>query len=108
MTDRPAFEIDLSRSVKGVSCVTARGEIDLAAERAFEEVIRSALQAASADALVLDLRAVTFMDSSGLRCVLVAQREAKAAGLGFRLRIADGAVERLLKAAGVWDWLQYE
>ena len=45
------------------------GEVDLAAAEAVEERIRTTL-ADEPDVLVLDLRAVEFLDSSGLRVVL--------------------------------------
>jgi anti-sigma B factor antagonist len=61
------------------------GELDLAGAAALEQ---TRLEAESADALVLDLRGVGFMDSSGLRLIaLTAQR---AQELGRRLALVPG------------------
>ena len=59
------------------------GEVDLAAAEAVEERIRTAL-ADEPDVLVLDLREVDFLDSSGLRVVLsLDQRPARPRARGW-------------------------
>ena len=51
--------------------VRAIGELDVASASDFEEELRRAL-ATDASAMVVDLARVTFMDSTGLRALLVA------------------------------------
>jgi anti-anti-sigma factor len=67
--------------------IALSGELDLAGAAALEQEL-TRLEAESADALVLDLRGVGFMDSSGLRLIaLTAQR---AQELGRRLALVPG------------------
>jgi len=75
------------------------GEVDLAAAEAVEERIRTTLTE-EPDVLVLDLRAVDFLDSSGLRVVLSldkAQRDRNA-----RLVVVRGGrrVARVIELTG--------
>ena len=66
-----------------VAVVTLRGELDLAGAAALEQEL-ARLDAAEPDAIVLDLRDVDFMDSSGLRVVAVAARARRSAAAGWR------------------------
>ena len=86
---------------QGVRAIRARGEVDLSSS----EELAHALEA-DRDGLpvLLDLSQVSFMDSSGLRVVLVASRE-----LGPKLAAVvdpDSAVARLLEIAEVSDRIQ--
>ena len=56
---------------------------------------------------VLDLRDVGFIDSSGLRGLLLCRDQAAALGIEFSLAVAKGTVSRLLDVAGVQDWFTY-
>jgi anti-anti-sigma factor len=78
----------------GVRVLAAAG--DVVVETA--PVLEAALAAAAVhDDLVLDLTAVPFMDSTGLRVVLTARNDALAAGRRLILVVApDGQVEGLL------------
>jgi anti-sigma B factor antagonist len=80
--------------------VALEGEIDLAAAPAAERQIADA-EARGPGRLVIDLREVTFMDSSGLRVLLTAHRRAEEAGRGFALVKGGEAVERLLDVTGI-------
>ena len=75
------------------------GEVDLAASEAVEERIRTAL-ADEPDVLVLDLRHVDFLDSSGLRVVLSLDREQR--DRGARLVVVRGGrrVARVMELTG--------
>ena len=55
------------------------------------------------DDIVLDLRALTFIDSSGLDLLLSEHRLAQAAGHRFRLISGSGAALRLLELTGTGD-----
>lgn len=83
--------------------VAAVGEIDAANNQHLEDVLTS-LAHGDAD-VVVDLGAVTFIDSSGLRSLLTGQRSARAAGRGFRIADASDAVRRVLEITGVADVL---
>lgn len=86
---------------------TAVGELDLLTEPELVKAFSAALQHTSATTAVLDLRQVGFMDSSGLRALLLCRDNAQAKGVGFSLAVAGGAVSRLLDVAGVKDWFTY-
>jgi anti-sigma B factor antagonist len=92
------FEVDITEGRLGPVAAVS-GEVDLAAAEAVEERIRTTLSD-EPDVLVLDLRAVDFLDSSGLRVVLSldkAQRDR-----GARLVVVRGGrrVARVMELTG--------
>jgi anti-sigma B factor antagonist len=85
--------------VGDVVVVRPVGELDLATIDAVREPL-DANHADGAGPVVLDLRSVTFMDSTGLRLVVHEHRRAGAGGL--RVQVAAGsAVHRLLVLTGL-------
>ncbi len=85
--------------------VALEGEIDLALAPEAERLIAEA-EAREPGKLVIDLREVTFMDSSGLRILLTALRRAEEAGRGFALVKGGDTVNRLLEVTGLTDRLE--
>lgn len=85
-----------------------KGEIDLMAEEPLVDSVAAALSSSAASMLVLDLNAVRFMDSSGVRAVLRCQRAAKERGVAFRVAVTKGPLTKLFRLAGVTDWFDYE
>lgn len=71
------------------------GEVDLAAS---EEVVSAIQTAAASDVarIVMDMREVDFLDSSGLRALLEGHRSAADAGRSFQVAPGE-AVARLLR-----------
>jgi anti-sigma B factor antagonist len=63
------------------------GELDLAGAAALEQEL-GRLEGEAADAVVIDLRGVRFMDSSGLRLIAVSSERAQ--DLGRRLVLVPG------------------
>ena len=60
-----------------------------------------------ADRVLLDLRELEFIDSSGLRALLMARRRAETSQKPFALMAGSRALERTLQIAGVhgmFDW----
>ncbi len=90
----------------GVAVVRASGELDLATAPQLVRAISLAAEGRRPRVLV-DLAAVEFCDSAGLRALLGAAREVEArAG---RLVVAvepGGVVERLLDLAGLMEFLR--
>jgi anti-anti-sigma factor len=79
----------LETSMAGrVAVIALDGELDLAGAAALEQEL-SRLEADSPDAVVLDLRNVEFMDSSGLRVIVVASQRAQ--DRGRRLALVPGS-----------------
>jgi anti-sigma B factor antagonist len=84
----------------GTGIITAAGEIDLAGAPRLREALSDVLTA-GCTRLVMDLREVTFIDSTGLGVIIGAGK--KAAGLHGALRIVcdDKRVLRLLAITGI-------
>ena len=75
MSEPPEFQIT-SESAAGGVCVRVRGELDLDSAERLRDAAAEAF-AAGAGELTLDLRGLTFMDSSGLRMLLDVHRQAE-------------------------------
>ena len=79
------------------SVVSPRGEIDIASA----PKVHSALDAArGTEALVLDLRGVEFIDTSGLRLIFAERQSASEHGYEFAVVRGPSQVQRLLEIAG--------
>lgn len=76
------------------------GEIDLATVDQLEKDLKSCLESGSGN-LVVDLTGADFMDSSGLRCLVVADRSFRDSGRQFALVVATGPISRLIELSGV-------
>jgi anti-sigma B factor antagonist len=76
------------------------GELDLSSALTFDEEIRRA-EEREPHTLVLDLRALKFLDSTGLRLIMSAR--ARAGKRGHRFAVVQGseAVQRIFRLAGV-------
>jgi anti-anti-sigma factor len=79
--------------------VSPRGEIDLATVGVVREAVDAEQQ--PGEALVLDLREVGFMDTSGLRYVLELHERAKQEGFGLLLVRGPSAVQRVFEVSGL-------
>ena len=79
--------------------VVPHGELDLATAPALEHALDGAMGEAAR--VVLDLRELDFIDSSGLRTLLSARKRAELSGAEFSLVAGDRGLERTLEIAGV-------
>lgn len=93
------FSIDVQRA-DGVVRVVLAGELDIATHGDAEAVLRE-VQDGAVPVVVLDLRKLNFMDSTGLR--LLVQADLRAREGGHRLAIVRGpeAVHRVLEITGL-------
>lgn len=82
------------------------GELDLATAGALDEALRAWLDDPAGGELVVDLSGVTFMDSSGLRAVLVASSEATEHGRRIVVLPGDGQARRVIELAQVSAFLE--
>lgn len=98
-----ALQITTTAQAEGTR-IELTGEVDIATAPQLEQALEPLLAQETGD-LVLDLRGVTFLDSSGLRVVLVASRTATAAGRRFVVDAGDGQVLRVIRLARVEDRL---
>jgi anti-sigma B factor antagonist len=93
------FSIEVQRTDDAVQIVLA-GELDIATHGDADAALRDA-QASGVKTIVLDLRRLNFMDSTGLR--LLVQADLRARESGQRLAIVRGpdAVHRVLEITGL-------
>ena len=87
-------------SQDGTTRIALTGELDIATGPDLEQALEAQLALAATD-IVLDLRGVTFIDSSGLRVVLVAGRSAADEGRRLIVVPGDGQVLRVIQLAQV-------
>jgi anti-anti-sigma factor len=77
------------------------GELDMSSAPAVDAAVERICAAGAAEALVLDLAPLTFMDSSGLRTVLIAQSLCAESGVELRLIPGRAQVQRLFEITGL-------
>ena len=99
-----ALERQLS---SGTARIVVRGELDLSTGPRVEEEVRRA-EAEQPETLILDLREVTFFDSTGLQLVLDADVRAREEGRTLIVLPGDGEPRRILELAEVADRLRLE
>lgn len=87
--------------------VTAGGEIDSSSSPVFERHLDAVFEG-RLDELVVDLCAVTFLDSAGLCVLAAAHRRAREQGVPMRLLASSRAVVRPLQITGLWVLLGAE
>jgi anti-sigma B factor antagonist len=94
-----------SREDDGMVQLVLSGEFDLSSAAQIEDVLKE-LEERRPEVLVLDLRELTFMDSTGLRVMVSA--DARARDDSRRLAIVQGpeAVHRVFRITGLDDHLE--
>jgi anti-anti-sigma factor len=80
--------------------LSVSGELDLASSPALEEEL-TRVGGGSSEMLILDLRELEFMDSTGLSVVVKAHQRAQEDGRRFGLVKGRPQVQRLLSLTGV-------
>lgn len=82
--------------------VALRGELDLAAAPVAEAALAKAEATADgAGEIVIDLRELTFMDSTGLRLLVTADRRASAGGRALVVVRGPAEVQRVIEVTGL-------
>ena len=80
--------------------VHASGELDIASAKEFEGELTRAVRN-SVSGVVLDLRGVTFIDSTGLRALLAGAGLSSKIGRHLRILRGSAAVERAIELSGL-------
>jgi anti-anti-sigma factor len=91
--------------VPGVVVVTATGEIDSSNCLALQDLLSSLAGQAASKEVQVDLAGVTFIDSSGLRALIVGQRAITEVGGAMRVSAASDSVRRLFEITGLVERL---
>jgi anti-sigma B factor antagonist len=93
----PQLAIDL-RQLDDSAVITLSGEMDLNTEGAVARAVSKVVTTVGTTTLQLDVTTVSFIDSSGLRSLILARQTASNAGIDFVLRTGpDGPVRRRLQ-----------
>jgi anti-sigma B factor antagonist len=100
------LSVEIAESPDGTVIVTLAGEFDLSVETLFAQAVTNDVVLAGHSSVVLDLAAVTFLDSSGIRALLVARRRALACGTRLVLRRPSPPVQRVLTLTGLSERLE--
>jgi anti-anti-sigma factor len=105
-TDPTGFSI-AEQERGGRAVVVPRGELDLATAPRLDEVVHAHLGAGHD--VVVDLRELDFMDSTGLRVLVAAHARARTDGTRFAITRPKegGAVARILTIAGIDTELEF-
>jgi anti-sigma B factor antagonist len=80
--------------------VRASGELDLSNVNVLEGELRRAIAGPPSE-VILDLSAVTFIDSTGLRMLLLMAKHSRNNGDRLSMRRGSGSVERAIERAGL-------
>jgi anti-anti-sigma factor len=89
----------------GGAVVVVTGEVDMSTSPALREQLRA--PEARAETVVLDLREVTFMDSSGLGAIVGQHKRAREHGFRFAVAVGGAVnVERILALAQLTQVLE--
>jgi anti-anti-sigma factor len=97
------FECEVTEPGHEPRVVTIRGEVDLATASELESCVQRAFEDAPSS-VVLDLEALTFIDSSGLRVLVALANDARSRGATLALRSVPRHAQRVLDLTGLSDW----
>ena len=95
------FLVDTQISDRAIT-VTLSGELDLLSAPALERALER-LPDSDAELIIVDLRALEFMDSTGLHLLVRAQQWAHASGRRFAVVKGSEQVQRLFELTGVTE-----
>lgn len=85
--------------------VVLDGELDISTYETAEQQVAAA-ERREPDLLIVDLSRLTFVDSTGVRLVLLVDSRARAAGRRMAIRLGDGSARRVFSALGLLDKLE--
>jgi anti-sigma B factor antagonist len=96
------LSIERPRDAKGVITLVLRGEIDVASAVELDLALIESLSTGPSG-IVIDLAGVDFIDSTGLRTLMVAQDRAASNGHSLILRHVGPQARRLFELSGTAD-----
>jgi anti-sigma B factor antagonist len=88
--------------------VAPEGEIDMTNAAVLREVLRKVVERKTAGQIAVDMRDVTFLDSSGIGMLVAARRAAAAKGVVLALTDPNPIVRMTLDVANLTDLLVSE
>jgi anti-anti-sigma factor len=100
--DTPQLGFEISGPSDGAVVVRVDGEVDTATAPALEARLRQVI-VDGVTSVELDLTAVGFIDSSGLRALIVARQLADGVGCALGIEATSPAVARILDVTGLTE-----
>lgn len=88
----------------GATVLVVAGEVDMSTVQPLRSAIVDVLDRGAPE-LVVDLDAVTFLDSTGISVLVLGRRTATGTGTRYRVVNARDMVARVLEVTGVRDYL---
>jgi anti-sigma B factor antagonist len=98
------FRVDTQTTARAVT-LTLGGELDLVSSPSLEEALVGA-SASGAELIIVDLRKLEFMDSTGLHLLVTAQQRAHEAGRRFAIIRGSDHIQRLFELSGIGELLR--
>ena len=98
----PRIEVDIETD-DGLAVITPRGELDVAATPALEDALAKAAETLDLQGIVIDLSQLEFMDSSGLRVLVLADQRLRGQGVRFALVPGGEPVHRVFELTRMTD-----
>jgi anti-sigma B factor antagonist len=102
----PSLEFETIRNGT-LAVIVATGELDLSGAAVLEAEIDRLAGDPELGTVVLDMRGLEFMDSSGLRLVVLADMRAREAGRRFALVRGNETVHRVFEITRMSDRLDF-
>jgi anti-sigma B factor antagonist len=100
------IEVDIA--IEGhLAVVTPRGELDVAGTPPLEDALAEVASEPAVQGVVVDLSKLEFMDSSGLRAVVLADQRMQAEGLRFALVPGGESVQRVFELTRMTERLSW-
>jgi anti-sigma B factor antagonist len=103
MWDESQFSVVTAPTRDGVTVVVS-GQVDLSTAPSLKAELDE-LWSRGFDRIVVDLRPVIFIDSTGLGLLISQRKAATAAGHAFEVLCQEGQVQWLLRITGLEDYL---
>lgn len=99
------FTIDCRQWPGGIH-IAPHGELDLATVPALDALLEKA-QARRGWRVLVDLRKVTFLDATAIRCLMRANERAEATGSALEIVRGPGQVQHTVEVAGLGEELPF-
>jgi anti-anti-sigma factor len=96
-----------SREEGQLAVLVLRGELDITAIPAIEPELERLADEESIQVVALDMRELEFLDSSGLRLVVMAEQRLRAAGRRLALVRGPESVQRVFEITRMTDRLEF-
>jgi anti-anti-sigma factor len=89
----------------GTVVIDLRGELDVAVNDALRDILVDTITTQRPPRVVVNMRHVVFVDSTGMSALLAGYNTATHAGVGYEVREIAPFVEKQLRATGVYELL---